>query len=66
MQVLASLAPSSQTVGSLKRTTWLGKPDRKIAKLFINNLQFAIFAPQKRCLLILLLGNFLPNSFFYR
>ncbi len=30
IKVLAGLAPSSQTVGSLKRTPWLAKPSRKI------------------------------------
>jgi hypothetical protein len=40
IQVLEGLAPSTQTVGSLLRTPWLTKPDRKIApKVLIRNFQ---------------------------
>jgi hypothetical protein len=40
IQVLAGLAPSNQTVGSLLRTPWLVKPDCKIAESYINDIEF--------------------------
>jgi hypothetical protein len=43
IQVLAGLAPSSQRVASLLRTQWLAV---KVAKLYINEIQFGNFFRQ--------------------
>ncbi len=56
IQMLAGLAPSSQTVGSLLRTPLLAKPAGKMAKLHINDIIFGNFFHHKNdvCFIVLL------------
>ncbi len=47
IQVLAGLAPSSQTVGALVREPLASEASKEIAALCVNNLQFGIFSITK-------------------
>jgi hypothetical protein len=67
IQVLAGLAPSTQTVRPLLRTSWLAKPTRKkLAKsCSANSLQWEkalnYFWPNKCGIFIIRQSRFLPN-----
>jgi hypothetical protein len=58
IQVLAGLAPSIQTLGSLLRAAWLSKQARKITESYINDAFFPFAKFTIRPLS--------PNSFVWR